>query len=185
MDDDAVLLADDEEMGALTASTLQGSPHAAGLDGGGIPASPPMDDSEIVMVDDVDAAVPLGATAEIEQQEVDAGAAVSGPAQATADEAVPTKHVGSDDDASASGISAAAEKSAASANPFAAAAGGSSAFDRHQQAEPETAHAVGEPSAVADSTGAAVESSPEACNSDSKYWPSSKSHPVHVADEVA
>ncbi|WIA10355.1 hypothetical protein OEZ85_010547 [Tetradesmus obliquus] len=54
MEDDAVLLADDEEMGALTASTLQGSPPVGGEWQGdaAAAASPPIDD--MVMVEQMD-----------------------------------------------------------------------------------------------------------------------------------
>jgi hypothetical protein len=77
MDDDAVLLADDEDMGALTASTLDSSPPPGDL-GNTVAASPPSDD--MVLVDDADVMQPNEAAAG--SAAADASAASSSPASA-------------------------------------------------------------------------------------------------------
>lgn len=184
MEDDAVLLADDEEMGALTASMLQGSPPLSSVSTADAAASPasPMDDGEIVMVDDAYTAGPPHAGSANAVQPL---AAYDKAAEHT--EQVATVNVTPEvrQHIAAAGDNVVAAEEPVQANPFAAAAGSSSAFEQQQSADIEVLHAPPHSAALLDGHAeAAVESRPDACNSDGKYW-TGKSHPVQVADEVA
>lgn len=179
MEDDAVLLADDDEMGALTASALQSSPPA-GSPGSAEPSpSTPMDDSEMVIVDEADAARSPQSEA---QMDASPAAAQSIPSDPPAS----ALQVQQDVDTITAEVSAVDDKIAVAANPFVAAAGGSSV------SEPSTASA-GVPQATVAAAAEAgshngvvdpsVDSRQDVCIGDSKYWPG-MSHPVQVADEV-
>jgi hypothetical protein len=207
MEDDAVLLADDEEMGALTASTLQGSPPVDGAWQGdaAAAASPPIDDMVMVEQMDVISAAPAedAAAEAAPAQEAAAEADMEGAAAAAGsqDEAVAPAAAGSD--AAAAGTSGAAAEADAgadngmSANPFAP----SSAADAEAQQHGSDASSVpvqqegtveaapvpatsnsGPPLSAAAQPAAEGSSSSEACGGIKAHW-QGKSHPVQVPDE--
>jgi hypothetical protein len=209
MEDDAVLLADDEEMGALTASTLQGSPPADGTWQGdaAAAASPPIED--MVMVEQMDAisAAPAEDTA-AEEAPADAAAAAAEDGEAAAatsqEEAAAAPAAAGTDAAVASGSvdSTAAEggtDNGMSANPFAPSAAAeepqqhgndASAVPAQQEGSADAAPVAatsnsGSPTSAVPppAEGSSSSDSPQAaCGGIKAHW-QGKSHPVQVPDE--
>jgi hypothetical protein len=209
MEDDAVLLADDEEMGALTASTLQGSPPADGVWQGdaAAAASPPIEDMVMVEQMDVISAAPAEDTA-AEEAPADAAAAAAaddGEASAaatTSQEEVAAAPAAAGSDAAAAAVSEgsvdadAGADNGMSANPFAP----SAAVEEPQQQGSDASVVPAEQEGSADAAPAAATSnsgsatsavappaaegsgSSEACGGIKAHW-QGKSHPVQVPDE--
>jgi ubiquinol-cytochrome c reductase cytochrome c1 subunit len=206
MEDDAVLLADDEEMGALTASTLQGSPPADGVWQGdaAAAASPPIEDMVMVEQMDVINAAPAEDTA-AEEAPADAAAAGDGEASAAAttsqEEVAAAPAAAGSDAAAAAGSEGSVDADAGadngmSANPFAP----SAAVEEPQQQGSDASVLPAEQEGSADAAPAAATSnsgsttcavpppaaegsgSSEACGGIKAHW-QGKSHPVQVPDE--
>lgn len=134
-----MLLADDEDMGALTASTLDSSPPPGDL-GSMAGASPTMDD--MVLVDDAELQVASGASPAAAEQQ-----AVSSPSKAPAAGTTADAPMADGEPAAAAAAepasSAAAGASSALGNPFAAAASASQQQDSSDTSKPAGLAAAG------------------------------------------